>query len=201
MEDNKEKETETPNNTTNTSLDEHFKISHNGSNASTDSLAKGSNNAENKSSPHVELPKDNDNAENKTSPHIELPKDNQNTSSNTAPDNVHGTNNETKTGRRLLEENPQENNAQKDVPVATVENDEGLEADADSSFELLRDSDELADEYNYDYDDYVDETMWGDEEWNEAQHEASQSYVHVDSHILCTPVSLTCHELGYVLLD
>ncbi|KAM0061209.1 putative transcription factor WD40-like family [Helianthus debilis subsp. tardiflorus] len=179
LEDNKEKESAMHlNNTKSTSLDEHVKTLHNGS---TDSLANGSNDAENKTNLHIELPKDNDNAENKTMPHIELPKDSQNTSSNTAPDDAQGTNNETKTGRRLLEEKAQEN-------VATVENDEGLEADADSSFELLRDSDELADEYNYDYDDYVDETMWGDEEWNEAQHEASQSYVHVDSHILCTPV-------------
>lgn len=131
--------------------------------------------------------------QNKTSAHIELPKDMHNTSSNTAPDNVVGANNETKTGRQLLEENSEEkNDEKKDDPVATVENEEGLEADADSSFELFRDNDELADEYNYDYDDYVDETMWGDEEWTEAQHEASQNYVHVDSHILCTPVSLTC---------
>ncbi|KAI3676307.1 hypothetical protein L1987_85913 [Smallanthus sonchifolius] len=194
LEENKGKETEmhlkpeSPNNTENTSLVEHVKNSHKERDTSTDSLEKGSNNAENKTSPPIELPKESNNAENKTSPHIELPKNNQDTSSNTAPDNAHGTNNRTSTRRRLLEEKPQENNDQKDVPVATVENEEGLEADADSSFELLRDSDELADEYNYDYDDYVDETMWGDEEWNEAQHEASQSYVHVDSHILCTPV-------------
>ncbi|KAK9164809.1 hypothetical protein Syun_005711 [Stephania yunnanensis] len=50
------------------------------------------------------------------------------------------------------------------IHVATVENDEDLEADADSSFELFRDNDERADEYNYDYDDYIDESMWGDEE-------------------------------------
>lgn len=128
------------------------------------------------------------NTQNKTSPHIELPTEIHNTSSNTTSANVEGTNSDTKTGRRLLEEKTLEDNDQKDVHVATVENDEGLEADADSSFELFRDNDELADEYNYDYDDYVDETMWGDEEWSEAQHEASQNYVHVDSHILCTPV-------------
>nr|GEX01904.1 protein defective in exine formation 1 [Tanacetum cinerariifolium] len=128
------------------------------------------------------------NTQNKTSPHIVLPTEIHNTSSNTAPGTVEGTNSDTKTGRRLLEEKTLEENDQKDVHVATVENDEGLEADADQSFELFRDNDELADEYNYDYDDYVDETMWGDEEWSEAQHEASQKYVHVDSHILCTPV-------------
>nr|XP_043620532.1 protein DEFECTIVE IN EXINE FORMATION 1 [Erigeron canadensis] len=153
--------TETPNDTKVTSPEEHVRNPQNQSDASV--------------------------AQDKTSPHIELPKDIHNTSSTTAPDNVEGTNNETKTGRRLLEETTQDND-HKDVPVTTVENEEGLEADADSSFELFRDNDELADEYNYDYDDYVDESMWGDEEWTEAQHEASQNYVHVDSHILCTPV-------------
>ncbi|KAG5548409.1 hypothetical protein RHGRI_013935 [Rhododendron griersonianum] len=38
---------------------------------------------------------------------------------------------------------------------AHVENDQGLEVDADSSFELFRDSEELADEDDYDYDEYV----------------------------------------------
>ncbi|KAL4572351.1 hypothetical protein LXL04_019124 [Taraxacum kok-saghyz] len=139
-------------------------------------------------------PSDAQDNNNNTSPHIELPKDvhndnnnNNTTSSNTAPENPEGSNNETKSGRRLLEENIKADD-HKDVPVATVENNEGLEADADQSFELFRDNDELADEYSYDYDDYVDENMWGDEEWTEAQHEASQNYVHVDSHILCTPV-------------
>ncbi|GFY82313.1 defective in exine formation protein [Actinidia rufa] len=79
-------------------------------------------------------------------------------------------------------------NSNEDVRAATVENDQGLEADADSSFELFRNSEELADEYNYDYDDYVDESMWGDEEWTEAQHEKPEDYVNIDSHILCTPV-------------
>ncbi|KAI3474175.1 hypothetical protein Pfo_028963 [Paulownia fortunei] len=88
--------------------------------------------------------------------------------------------------RRLLEDKDSKGN--EDVHAATVENDGGLEADADSSFELFRDSDELADEYNYDYDDYVDETMWGDEEWTEAQHEKLEDYVHIDAHVLCTPV-------------
>ncbi|XP_042512234.1 protein DEFECTIVE IN EXINE FORMATION 1-like [Macadamia integrifolia] len=75
-----------------------------------------------------------------------------------------------------------------DVKGATVENDAALEADADSSFELFRDNDELADEYNYDYDDYVDDSMWGDEEWTEQHHEKMEDYVDIDSHILCTPV-------------
>lgn len=73
---------------------------------------------------------------------------------------------------------------------ATVENDGSLEGDADQSFDLFRDGDaeDLADEYNYDYDDYVDESMWGDEEWTEEKHETLEDYVNVDSHILCTPV-------------
>ncbi|KAL7095458.1 hypothetical protein ACP275_10G025300 [Erythranthe tilingii] len=88
--------------------------------------------------------------------------------------------------RRLLEDKDSKEN--EDVPAATVENNGGLEADADSSFELFRDTDELADEYNYDYDEYVDETMWGDEEWTESQHEKLEDYVHIDAHVLCTPV-------------
>lgn len=105
--------------------------------------------------------------------------------------------NGTSTGRRLLEDNnlqrsqesESKNNTNADVRAATVENEGALEAEADSSFELLRDSEELADEYNYDYDDYVDESMWGDEEWKEGQHETQEDYVNIDSHILCTPVS------------
>lgn len=48
-----------------------------------------------------------------------------------------------------------------DAHEATVENDQGLGADTDSSFELFRDSKELADEYNY-VDD-VDDSLWVDE--------------------------------------
>lgn len=90
------------------------------------------------------------------------------------------------TRRRLLEEKT----GDQDVHAATVENEGGLDTDADSSFELFRDNDELADEYNYDYDDYVDENMWGDEEWTEEEHEKIENYVNVDAHVLCTPVSL-----------
>lgn len=39
---------------------------------------------------------------------------------------------------------------------ATVENVQELEEEAGSSFDLFSDTDELADEYNYDYDDYVE---------------------------------------------
>ncbi|KAI6698390.1 hypothetical protein NL676_018509 [Syzygium grande] len=116
------------------------------------------------------------------------------TGSTQASDSAHGTN----SARRLLEDinskGSQEAtsestvNNNKDTQAATVENEEGLEADADSSFDLFRDSDELPDEYSYDYDDYVDETMWGDEEWTEAQHEKLEDYVNIDAHILCTPV-------------
>lgn len=103
-------------------------------------------------------------------------------------------------GRRLLEdtksqvlqEGASESNAndKKDVQGATVENNEGLESEADQSFELFRDNDELPDEYSYDYDDYVDESLWGDEDWTEAQHEKLEDYVNIDAHVLCTPVSL-----------
>ena len=100
----------------------------------------------------------------------------------------------TKSGRRLLEDGGSDGHSDnKDnnegVRMATVENDGILEADADSSFDLLRDTEELGDEYSYDYDDYVNETMWGDEEWVEGQHENSEDYVNIDAHILCTPVS------------
>ncbi|CAN7075505.1 unnamed protein product [Brassica oleracea var. botrytis] len=103
----------------------------------------------------------------------------------------------TKSGRRLLEDDASKESADghsdnKDtsegVRMATVENDGALEAEADSAFDFLRDNDELSDEYSYDYEDYVNETMWGDEEWVEGQHENSEDYVNIDAHILCTPV-------------
>nr|CAB3492633.1 unnamed protein product [Digitaria exilis] len=72
--------------------------------------------------------------------------------------------------------------------AATVENDEPLEEDADASFDLFRDPEDLPDEYNYDYDDYVDESMWGDEDWKEEEHEKAENYVSIDAHILSTPV-------------
>ncbi|KAL5983260.1 Protein DEFTIVE IN EXINE FORMATION 1 [Asimina triloba] len=75
-----------------------------------------------------------------------------------------------------------------EMHVATVENEEVLEDDADQSFDIFREGEELADEYNYDYDDYMDESMWGDEEWTEEKHEKMEDYVNIDSHILCTPV-------------
>ncbi|WVZ61121.1 hypothetical protein U9M48_011041 [Paspalum notatum var. saurae] len=72
--------------------------------------------------------------------------------------------------------------------AATVENSEPLDEDADASFDLFRDPEDLPDEYNYDYDDYVDETMWGDEDWKEQEHEKAEDYVSIDAHILSTPV-------------
>ncbi|TYJ96262.1 protein DEFECTIVE IN EXINE FORMATION 1 isoform X1 [Cucumis melo var. makuwa] len=109
-------------------------------------------------------------------------------------DNKNGTG----TSRRLLEvsdsKQSQEDGSRSkadgsgDEHVATVENEEPLEAEADSSFEIFRENDELADEYNYDYDDYVDESMWGDEEWTEVKHAKVEEYVDIDAHLLCTPV-------------
>ncbi|KAK3148888.1 hypothetical protein QOZ80_3AG0210060 [Eleusine coracana subsp. coracana] len=74
------------------------------------------------------------------------------------------------------------------IGAANVENNEALEDDADQSFDLFRDAEDLPDEYNYDYDDYVDDTMWGDEEWKEQIHEKEEDYVSIDAHILSTPV-------------
>ncbi|KAL0719806.1 hypothetical protein Bca4012_069130 [Brassica carinata] len=103
----------------------------------------------------------------------------------------------TKSERRLLEDDGSKESADdhsdsKDnsegVRMATVENDGALEAEADSAFDFLSDNDELGDEYSYDYEDYVNETMWGDEKWVEGQHENSEDYVNIDSQKLCTPV-------------
>ncbi|XP_008798965.1 protein DEFECTIVE IN EXINE FORMATION 1-like isoform X1 [Phoenix dactylifera] len=99
--------------------------------------------------------------------------------------------------RRLLQDTDSKG-AQEEISVShandsnlhatTVENNEVLEEGADSSFDLFRNSEDLADQYGYDYDDYVDETMWGDEEWTEDKHEKMEDYVNIDSHILSTPV-------------
>ncbi|KAJ6808984.1 protein DEFECTIVE IN EXINE FORMATION 1 [Iris pallida] len=108
------------------------------------------------------------------------------------------TDNATYTQRRLLQETVT-NKAQDvrfeshasdnaEMHTATVENTEALNEDADASFDIFRDAEGLADEYNYDYDDIVDETMWGDEDWMEGTHEKLEDYVNVDAHILCTPV-------------
>lgn len=136
----------------------------------------------------------------KVEPDIVLPTSMANTSMNLTTGILDGTNG-TGTSRRLLEDidskQSQEDgsrskvNGSGDAHVATVENDEALEADADSSFDIFREKDELADEYNYDYDDYVDESMWGDEEWTEVKHEKVEEYVDIDAHLLCTPVSST----------
>lgn len=95
------------------------------------------------------------------------------------------------TSRRLLEE--------VDNQKATVENDDSnvLEDEANSSFDVFRSAEEiaeehgnqgLADHYSYDYDDYVDESMWADDSWSEAQHLKEADYIDIDAHILCTPV-------------
>ncbi|KAJ4761384.1 hypothetical protein LUZ62_071759 [Rhynchospora pubera] len=96
--------------------------------------------------------------------------------------------------RRLLEDTKGGKDSQRaadgrdGAQGATVQNNNVLEEDADSSFNLFRDVEDVDDEYSYDYDDYVDESMWGDEDWKEAAHQNLQDYVHVDSHILSTPV-------------
>ncbi|KAH9324109.1 hypothetical protein KI387_004287, partial [Taxus chinensis] len=92
--------------------------------------------------------------------------------------------------RQLLMESETKNSEKDDsANIMTVENDEELEEDADSSFDLFREGDDaLADEYTYDYDDYVDEAAWGDEDWTEAQHQKEDDFVNIDSHILSTPV-------------
>lgn len=136
------------------------------------------------------------NNESQTVEKIKLPTDAGNSSVDPGSVGTNNTENQTSSGRRLLEEKDSkgsqegdsESKSKNDEHVQTVENEEGLEADADSSFELFRDTDELADEYSYDYDDYVDETMWGDDEWTEEQHEKLEDYVDIDAHILCTPV-------------
>lgn len=94
------------------------------------------------------------------------------------------------TKRRLLEEPEKE---------ATVENDDSnvLEDDADSSFDVFRNAEEIAEDHGdqglldhdtYDYDDYVDESMWSDDSWSEAQHLKEADFIDIDAHILCTPV-------------
>lgn len=113
---------------------------------------------------------------------------------------INGTNS-THSQRKLLEEShpkgPQDEGPKLETNIdgsvgkaSTVENNESLEEDADASFDLLRGGEELADEYNYDYDDYVDESMWGDEGWAEGIHQKMEDYVDVDAHILCTPVTV-----------
>jgi hypothetical protein len=84
--------------------------------------------------------------------------------------------------------------------AATVENSEPLDEDADASFDLFRDPEDLPDEYNYDYDDYVDDRLWGDEDWKEQEHEKEEDYVSIDAHILSTPVSDALFAFAYVFL-
>lgn len=135
----------------------------------------------------------------KVEPDIVLPTSMANNASINATNGILDNKNGTGTSRRILEvsdskQSQEDGSGSKadgsgDEHVATVENDEALEAEADSSFDIFRENDELADEYNYDYDDYVDESMWGDEEWTEVKHEKVEEYVDIDAHLLCTPVS------------
>ncbi|GLT37568.1 hypothetical protein SLA2020_118790 [Shorea laevis] len=134
--------------------------------------------------------------ESQTEENVKLSQVADNSSVNTGSVGMNNSENKTSARRRLLEDNDSkgsqeggsESKNNNNEIVQTVENDEGLEADADASFELFRGTDELADEYSYDYDDYVDESMWGDEEWTEEQHEKLEDFVDIDSHILSTPV-------------
>ncbi|KAM7270801.1 hypothetical protein ACFE04_030015 [Oxalis oulophora] len=123
-----------------------------------------------------------------TETNIKLPTSTDNSSASAGTNN---TVNGTSSGRRLLEDTnskeSQETDKNGNDGMATVENDEGLDDIADSSFDLLRDSDDLPDDYS-DYDDYIDDTMWGDEEWKETIHEKLEDFLYVDAHILSTPV-------------
>ncbi|KAH7423955.1 hypothetical protein KP509_12G082900 [Ceratopteris richardii] len=112
-----------------------------------------------------------------------------NSSSNKDGASVHGAQ------RRLLADSERGSQTKtENEQTPTVENgQEALEDTAAASFEVFRDEEEnmedgLTEEYQYDYDDYVDETMWGDETWKEAQHEKEEDYVNIDAHILSTPV-------------
>ncbi|KAE8696532.1 Protein DEFECTIVE IN EXINE FORMATION 1 [Hibiscus syriacus] len=101
--------------------------------------------------------------------------------------------NVTSYARRLLEDNNSKgfregsSDSKENVGEAIAENEQLLEVNADKSFELFLDTEELADEYNYDYDDFVDESLWGDEEWTEGQHEKMEDYVNIDSHFVYSP--------------
>ncbi|KAK1298394.1 hypothetical protein QJS10_CPB14g01718 [Acorus calamus] len=133
---------------------------------------------------------------NSTQPNIEIQTGMDNTTKDIGSTSTIMEENTTHSQRRLLEDSHlkveekgvSESTVAKDTEIgaATVENDGGLEEDADSSFDLFRDADEPGDEY--DYDDYVDEPMWGDEDWIEGMHEKMEDFVTIDSHILCTPV-------------
>lgn len=136
--------------------------------------------------------------ESQIEPKIQMPVDMSNTSLSSGLGNNSNAENVTSAGRRLLEDDVSKRSGDVDseplaktneeVHPATVENDGELEADADSSFDLFQGGDDLDDEYNYDYDDSVDESMWGDEEWSETEHDKLENYVHIDAHILNTPV-------------
>ncbi|XP_024536256.1 protein DEFECTIVE IN EXINE FORMATION 1 [Selaginella moellendorffii] len=89
----------------------------------------------------------------------------------TSPNNTQGTQ------RRLLQQE-----------ATAGDNREKLEADAEATFDVFRDKGGLSDEYAYDYDDYVDESMWTDDHWVQAVHEREEDFIDIDAHILCTPV-------------
>ena len=106
---------------------------------------------------------------NETKPNIKLPTSTHNSSEDIGSISTSNAENGTNTGIRLLEDNDskgsQEGHSQskdnnsRDAQAVNVQNDEALESEDDTSFELFRENDELADEYSYDYDDYVDASM------------------------------------------
>ncbi|BBM96733.1 hypothetical protein MPTK1_1g00230 [Marchantia polymorpha subsp. ruderalis] len=103
--------------------------------------------------------------------------------------------------RRRLQQETKDDSEKDDVEnktnqddVATAEEDQdAMEEEAKASFDVFREEDEngedgLTEEYDYDYDDYVNEGMWDNNEWDEGAHEKIEDFVQVDAHILCTPV-------------
>lgn len=73
--------------------------------------------------------------------------------------------------------------AGEDKPHEVEEEDE-----EDEWAELAKEHAYNPDDYPYNYEDYPNEDLWGDEDWSEVQHAADKEFIHVDAHILCTPV-------------
>ena len=128
-----------------------------------------------------------------------LPLNNSHVRDENAAENVSPVPAQNTTTRRLLDEATD--------TQATVENKEDnvLEDDAAASFDVFRTPEEIAeetglenlsDQYAYDYDDYVDESMWADDSWAEGAHIKEADFVDVDAHILCTPV---CTSFNFFL--
>lgn len=83
---------------------------------------------------------------------------------NVTLENVKTAENSTHPQRRLLEDTKgKDSEGAADggagAQGATVENNNALEDEADSSINLFRDVEDMDDEYSYDYDDYVDDSI------------------------------------------